>query len=360
MNEQKSNNYILIMAGGVGSRFWPASRESLPKQFLDILGVGKSLLQLTYERAVNLVPKENILIATHKNYLNLVQTHLPEVNNQQLLLEPTRNNTAPCVAYASLKIKALNPNAVFGVWPADHVILKEKKFLEKMQLAFEFAATNEALVTIGIKPTRPDTGYGYIEVNYQDSVDEVERVISFKEKPSLGKAKEYLKNGNYFWNAGIFIWKASTVLNEFERNANQIIDTLSEDLSSFNTEKERLYIDKVYPKTDKISVDYAILENSNQVYTIPADISWSDLGTWSSLYEYVDKDEHGNVIEATFHKVLQSSDNYINVEGDKLIVAKGLRDFIIIDKSDVLLIWPKGEEQEIKETRANIDDERFI
>lgn len=354
------NNYILIMAGGVGSRFWPSSREALPKQFLDILNIGKSLIRLSYDRAAKLVPRENIFIATHKNYKALVNEHIPEIRDQQILLEPSRNNTAPCIAYASLKIKGLNPKAIFSVWPSDHIILKEDVFLGKMKQAFDFAAMNEAIVTLGILPTRPDTGYGYIEVDHRDGVNDIEKVVSFREKPALAKAREYLKSGNYFWNAGIFIWGVETVINGFRNHAPQIIDVLTEDMEAYNTENEVEFIGRVYPQTEKISVDYALLERASNVYTIPADIDWSDLGTWNSLYAYSDKDEKGNVIFAKHHVIKQSSDNYIQIDGDKLIVAKGLRDFIIIDKKDVLLIWPKGEEQEIKQMKEEIDDEGFL
>lgn len=348
------------MAGGVGSRFWPASRESLPKQFLDILGVGRSLIQLTYDRAVKLVPKEHILIATHQNYKALVHDHLPDIAEKQILLEPSRNNTAPCIAYASLKIHALDPSAVFGVWPADHVILKEDVFIDKMKLAFEFAAINDVLLTLGIMPTRPDTGYGYIEVNHRDGANEIEQVVSFKEKPTLAKAKEYLKAKNYFWNAGIFIWSTASVIRGFREHTSPMIELLSEELSAFNTDRESSYINRVYPMTEKISVDYALLERSANVYTIPADIAWSDLGTWNSLYDYLEKDSNANVIQAKASITEASSKNFIQLPGDKLIVLKGLSNYIIIDRDDVLLIWPKSEEQEIKRVRGEIREERYL
>ncbi|MEM6965714.1 MAG: mannose-1-phosphate guanylyltransferase, partial [Bacteroidota bacterium] len=287
------------MAGGVGSRFWPASREDLPKQFLDILGVGRSLIQLTYDRAIQIVPKENVLIATNKKYKNLVNEHLPEISDNQILLEPSRNNTAPCIAYLALKIANQNPNATFAVWPSDHVILKEAEFIKKINLAFDYATMSDALVTLGIQPTRPDTGYGYIEVNHKDGAQGIEKVVQFKEKPDLETAKEYLNAGNYFWNAGIFIWSVKSVLSAFEKNAPQIIEVLGEDKSKYNTLEEQAYIDQVYPNTQKISVDYALLEKSNNVFTIPADIGWSDLGTWNSLHAYLDKDQQQNVFQGT-------------------------------------------------------------
>lgn len=354
------NKYIAIMAGGVGSRFWPASRESLPKQFLDILGVGKSLIQLTYDRALQLVPKENILIATNKRYKGLVNEHLPEITDNQILLEPSRNNTAPCIAYLALKIANQNPDATFAVWPSDHVILKEAEFNTKMNLAFSYAAKGEALVTLGIQPTRPDTGYGYIEVNHKDGVQAIEKVVQFKEKPDLETAQAYLDAGNYFWNAGIFIWSVKAVKEAFQNNAPSILEVLSEDISKYNTAEEQEYIDRVYPNTEKISVDYALLERSKNVYTIPADIGWSDLGTWNSLHAYLEKDKNDNVMQGVILSAVDCEDNFIRLPRTKKAVIKGLKNMIVIDEGDVLLIYPKDEEQEIKSVRGSIDDDSVL
>lgn len=353
---ENSKKYIAIMAGGVGSRFWPASRESLPKQFLDILGVGKSLIQLTYERALRLVPKENILIATNKKYKKLVNEHLPEITDNQILLEPSRNNTAPCIAYVALKISNTAPNATFAVWPSDHVILKEEEFISKMNLAFSHAEQGDALITLGIQPTRPDTGYGYIEVNHKDGAQAIEKVIQFKEKPDLDTAKQYLDAGNYFWNAGIFIWSIKAVTEAFKNNAPSILEVLGEDLTKYNTSEEQEYIDRVYPNTEKISVDYALLERSNNVYTIPADIGWSDLGTWNSLHAYLEKDEYGNVMQGVMLSTDSCEDNFVRLPRDKKAVIKGLKNMIVIDEGDVLLIYPKDQEQEIKSVRNELDD----
>ena len=354
---KKSQQYIAIMAGGVGSRFWPASREALPKQFLDILGVGKSLIQLTYERALQLVPKENILIATNKKYKKLVNEHLPEIQDNQILLEPSRNNTAPCIAYLTLKIANRHPNASFAVWPSDHVILKEMEFIKKMNLAFEFAQKGKTLVTLGIQPTRPDTGYGYIEVNHTDGEQGIEKVIQFKEKPDLATAQGYLDAGNYFWNAGIFIWSIQAVTAAFQKNAPSILEILSEDLYKYNTSEEQIYIDRVYPNTEKISVDYALLERSNNVYTIPVDIGWSDLGTWNSLHAYLEKNKEGNVIQSNFiHHVNDVENSFIRLPKNKLAVINGLQNMIVIDDGDVLLIYPKDKEQEIKQLRQQINE----
>lgn len=347
------------MAGGVGSRFWPASRESRPKQFLDILGVGQSLIQMTFDRAKLLVPVENILIATNEKYKSLVQEHLSEVLENRILLEPSRNNTAPCIAYATLKIKALHNDGVFAVLPSDHVILKEKEFLSKMNEAFEFAEQEEALLTLGLTPSRPDTGYGYIEI---DGVKQqgVNKVKQFREKPDLETAKSYVSSGNYLWNAGIFIWSSKSVLNAFKRNAPQIIETLSGDLSKLNTSEEQRYINDVYPNTESISVDYALMERSDNVFTIPAEIGWSDLGTWNSLHAYLEKDDVGNVLQGEFLSLENTNNCFIRLPESKRAVVKGLKDMILVLEDDVLLLYPKKDEQEIKSVRNKIEDSSIL
>lgn len=347
--------YIAIMAGGVGSRFWPASREELPKQFLDILGTGRSLIRLTYERSLELVPNENILIVTNAMYKSLVMEHLPELPQENILCEPSRNNTAPCVAYTALRIKAMDENGVMAILPSDHVIMKEKEFIDRIEQAFDFASENEALVTLGIQPSRPDTGYGYIELAQNEKGQEdIFKVRSFREKPDLETAKEYVSSGDYMWNAGIFIWSVRSILNAFEQHATQIYEVLTEDEAVYGTSGEQFYIDIQYPKTNKISVDYAIMENADNVYSIPADIGWSDLGTWTSLHALLDKDKNGNV--KLGEVMSMDSKNTLIKSGvqDKLIVVEGLEDFLVIDEEDVLLIWPKDREQEIKQLREKI------
>lgn len=349
--QQHNNYYILIMAGGVGSRFWPASREDRPKQFLDILGTGKSLIQMTYDRAVRLVPKENIFIATNERYRGLTQEHLPELNADQILCEPSRNNTAPCIAYAALKFNLKNENSVFAVLPSDHVILKEDNYIKLMQQAFEYASNNDALVTLGITPTRPDTGYGYIETEGNESILKVK---AFKEKPDTNTAQNYLSSGNYLWNAGMFIWSSKSILHAFKKHADDITEILFTDRSKYNTPEEQEYINSAYPNTRSISIDYAILESADNVYTIPADIGWSDLGTWSSLHAYLDKDGNQNALQGNINDI-DLKNNLIRIPKDKLAVIKGLENYIIIDDEDVLLIYPKEMEQEIKEVRNNTD-----
>lgn len=342
------NNYVLIMAGGVGSRFWPKSRNNFPKQFLDILGIGKSLLQLTYERFLKLCPAENIFIVTNSQYEDIILHQLEGITSAQLICEPSRNNTAPCIAYASFKLRALNPDANIVVAPSDHFILYEDIFVTKIKQALDYTNSNEALVTLGITPTRPDTGYGYIKY---DSGEEngVHKVVQFKEKPSLEKAKEFLAEGNYVWNAGIFIWKVGSIINALQKHAGEIHTLFEKGNLKYNTEDERSFIDEHYPTSPNISIDYAIMEQAQNVYTIPADFGWSDLGTWASLYETADKDAEHNVISAKQINVKDTTNSIIHINSEKLAVIRGLDDFIVVDEGNALLIYPKAQEQEIKE-----------
>jgi len=341
------------MAGGVGSRFWPSSTEETPKQFLDILGVGKSLLRLTFERFLKLVSADRILIVTNKKYKELTKFHLPELPVENILCEPSRNNTAPCVAYTALRLRAENPEAVFVTAPSDHVILKEEAFLEKIDQAFEYIENNNAIVTLGIQPSRPDTGYGYIEVDSNDKVVP-HKVSSFKEKPNKEIARQYLDAGNYLWNAGIFVWKAKDLISSFQQNAPDIIEVLTENVSQFATKDEQAYIDKVYPNTPSISVDYAILERADNVYTIPADIGWSDLGTWNSLHAFLDKDENFSVTIGANTHLTDTKNTIVRSDSKKVVVIKGLDDYIVVDEPDALLIYPKGDEQEIKHVVSKV------
>ncbi len=345
------NTYVAIMAGGIGSRFWPASREHRPKQFLDILGVGKSLIQLTADRFLQLCPKENIFIVTNAIYKDLVMEHLPFLTENQILCEPSRNNTAPCVAYTAFKLHQINPNANFIVAPSDHIILKEKQFIETVKKGLEFTATNRALLTLGIAPTRPDTGYGYIKYNL-DGESGIHKVVQFTEKPDLETAKKFVTSGNYVWNAGIFIWNAKSIIEAFDKYAHEIYEILKDD-TVYNTDKEQDFIDQQYPTTPKISIDYAIMEKADNVYTIPSEFGWSDLGTWGSLHAESNHDDNKNAING--ETVLADTENcLIRLPKDKLAVIKGLKDFIIVDEGDVLLIYPKDKEQEIKEITASI------
>lgn len=350
MTTTTPKTYVAIMAGGIGSRFWPASREERPKQFLDILGVGKSLIRLTFERFLKLCPAEQIYVLTNKQYAGLVQEHLPELSSDQILTEPSRNNTAPCIAYIGFKLHALDPDANLIVAPSDHVILDEAAFVATVQAGLAFTAKQDALLTLGIKPTRPDTGYGYIEVAKGQASGPLSPlpVSAFREKPDLPTAKAYLDSGNYLWNAGIFLWRASSLLRAFERHATDIHRILAAGQAAYNTPEEQDFIDQAYPTTPSISVDYAIMERADNVYTIPSDFGWSDLGTWASLHAESPKDEHGNLLQGDGIQAYDLSRSLVRAPEGKRVVVGGLDDYIVVDEGDVLLIWPKGREQEIK------------
>lgn len=349
------NNYVLIMAGGVGSRFWPKSRNHFPKQFIDILGLGKSLLQLTYDRFSKICDPSQIYILSNEHYKDLVLSQLPALKDDQVLLEPSRNNTAPCIAYASYKILKANPDANIVVAPSDHLILKEEEFLNKVQQALNFSDDNEALLTLGIQPTRPDTGYGYIQyVEEQINTDGVRKVAAFKEKPSLAKAQEYLASGEYLWNAGIFIWSAKAIKQAFAKHAPEIDLLFASGNEAYNTSTEQGFIKQYYPSAPNISIDYAILEKAENVYTLPADIGWSDLGTWASLHAVADKDEHENALGCTEINIQQTQNCIIQLPKGKAAVIKGLDNYIVVDDGNVLLIYPKSDEQEIKQVAASM------
>lgn len=351
-----TNLYIAIMAGGVGSRFWPSSTNERPKQFLDILGTGKSLLRMSYERFLNLLPSERILVVTNHIYKELVIREIPELPHENILCEPSRNNTGPCVAYTALHLQALDPDAVFVTAPSDHVILKEIEFLDKIKEAVSFVSTQKAIVTLGIKPTRPNTGYGYIEVKPGSAEDGLLDVVSFREKPDLATACKYLEAGNYFWNAGIFVWKVSDLIQSFSENEPRILEVLNRLPGKFGSTDEQAYIDEVYPLTPSISVDYAILEKADNVYTIPADIGWSDLGTWNSLHEFLDKDQDQTAVVGENTFLIDTKDCMIKSDSKKTVVIKGLSNYIVVDESDALLIYPKSDEQEIKQTLKTIKE----
>lgn len=345
------------MAGGVGSRFWPASRNNRPKQFLDMLGIGKSLLRLTYERFLLICPTENIYIVTNQQYKDLVKEHLPEIKDEQILCEPSRNNTAPCIAYAALKLKKVNPEATMIVAPSDHLITDTTAFTTTILKAAHFAATQQALVTLGIQPFKPHTGYGYIKYQKAAVEEGIHQVDAFTEKPDLSTAKEFLEAGIYLWNAGIFIWQASTVLEAFSQHASQIYDILQAGWAQFNTDQEQAFIDEAYPTTPSISIDYAIMEKADNVYTLPAEFGWSDLGSWNSIYQLLDKDENENVVSQCGTILEDTSNTLIHADPKKLIVVKGLENYIIVDDADVLLIYPKADEQAIKQVTNRLKEE---
>jgi mannose-1-phosphate guanylyltransferase len=344
------------MAGGIGTRFWPASREHLPKQFLDIAGTGKSLIQMTFDRFASFIPADHIYVITHRNLLEQTKSALPEISESNIITEPSRNNTAPAIALASFKLIEKDPSGVCIVAPADHMIQNEKEFQKVILDACKHAEEKHSLITLGIRPTRPDTGYGYIEFDQDDS-SHIRKVKSFREKPTTTDAIQYLSTGHFAWNSGIFIWRFKDILAAFLLHCPQIYDILIRGKESYNTYKEQIFIDEEYPKTEKISVDYAILEKAENVYTIPADIGWSDLGTWASLYDQSAKDENQNAVLSKPVYLEDAQHNLVFSKNPKLIVVKGLKDFIIVDTDDCLLIYPKSEEQAIKSLKAKLKDE---
>ena len=343
------------MAGGVGSRFWPISTQDFPKQFHDMLGTGDTLIQKTFHRLADLIPKENIFILTNERYNDLVLEQLPEVEQRQVVLEPAMRNTAPCILYASLKIQKENPDAVMIVAPSDHWIEDEKTFSKNVQQAFDYCENNDALMTLGIQPTFPNTGYGYIEFN-KSSAEAIKSVNQFREKPDYETAKSFISQGNFLWNAGIFMWSAKTVIQAFKNNQPELFKLFESGIPVYNTEFENDFIKDNYPKAENISVDYAIMEKSKNVYVIAAEFDWNDLGTWGSLYDKLDKDESGNAVVNARTLAEDASGNMIRTKKDKIVVIDGLQDYIVVDKDEVLLIFPKSKEQDIKITLQQVKD----
>ncbi len=344
-----NSTYVVIMAGGVGSRFWPASRTSFPKQFLDILGTGKTLLQQTYDRFLTICPKENILIVTNEIYRDLVLQQIPTLEHRQIMGEPMMRNTAPCVAYACSKIFKLDPHANIVVTPADHLILKEQIFEEIIQEALRMASKEDYLITLGIVPSRPDTGYGYIQYNESIQKGGAYKVKTFTEKPNVELATTFLKSGDFLWNAGIFIWSAASILKSFEKNLPDMIDVFKEGRAFLNTNREVDFIKGAYGRCTHISIDYGILEKAHNVYVIPSDFGWSDLGTWGSVYELKEKDSDNNVVLGKNKVLLQESKNcLVSVPPEKIVVLFGLDNYIVVESAGSLLVCPKDREQEIK------------
>lgn len=341
------NYFAILMAGGVGSRFWPVSTSEFPKQFHDMLGTGETLIQKTFGRLSKLIPEENIFILTNEKYNDLVLSQLPQVSQEQVLLEPAMRNTAPCILYASLKIKKINQDAVMVVAPSDHWIEDEAAFISNLQTAFDSCEKDNALMTLGIQPTFPNTGFGYIEYDKSD-INNVKKVSQFREKPDYETAKEFLKSGNFLWNAGIFIWSAKSIIQAFEALQPQMYNLFMLGYGAYNTDLEKVFIEENYAESENISIDYAVMEKAPNVFVLPATFDWNDLGTWGSLYEKLPKDNQLNAVVNASVFLENASNNIIRTDAKKLIVIDGLNDYIIVDREDVLLIYPKGKEQEIK------------
>lgn len=338
------------MAGGVGSRFWPVSTESFPKQFHDMLGTGESLLQRTFSRISKIVPKENILILTNSRYNDLVKEQLPEIEDKRIVLEPAMRNTAPCILLSAMKIQKENPNALMIVAPSDHWIEDEEAFAENINTAFEACREENLFMTLGIQPTFPNTGYGYIQ--YEENPESsTKKVFRFTEKPDYKTAKSFLAERNYLWNAGIFIWSTATIITAFKKQLPEMFALFEQAHKNLNTPEENAFIEAHYPEAENISIDFGIMENAENVGVLPGTFDWNDLGTWGSLYKELPKDEHNNTVVDGKSLLTNCEGNMIRLSEGKILVADGIKDYIIVDKEDILLIIPKEKEQSIKEIR---------
>lgn len=349
---ENNHNHVVIMAGGVGSRFWPMSTEECPKQFIDVMGVGKSLLQLTQDRFADICPIENMWVVTNEKYIDLVAEQMPLLPRNHILSEPCRRNTAPCICYVSWRIKAQDSKANIVVTPSDHIVMNVNEFKRVITSSLQFASTSDAIVTLGMKPSRPETGYGYIQADLSSSSmsnKEIFRVDSFREKPNLELAQQYIRQNNYFWNAGIFVWNVSTIVNAFRLYAPAINSIFEGILEHYGTEKEQALIDELYPDCESISVDYAIMEKAEEIFVMPADFGWSDLGTWGSLLTQTEHDLYGNTLIGPDVKVFDTTNCIIHTTGEKQVVVQGLDGYIVAEKNGTLLVCKLSEEQRIKQ-----------
>jgi len=347
-----NNTYCVIMAGGIGSRFWPLSKSNMPKQFLDILGTGRTFIQQTYDRFKKICPDENFYVVTSIDYKDLLIKQLPELNEDHILLEPLRRNTAPCVAYACYKIQTINPEAIMIVAPSDHHIQQEEEFLGQVKRGLEFAKTNDALLTLGITPNRPETGYGYIQIESRvvgNETGSLHKVKTFTEKPDLQLAKIFLESGEFFWNSGIFIWSLSSILKAFETHLSSVAELFSKGSKLYGTTDEIPFLNKTYSECQNISIDYGIMEKASNVYVLCSDFGWSDLGTWGSLYENSNKDTQGNVVSGKEVMLYNSTNCIVNMPNDKLVVLHGLDGYIVVESEGTLLVCKKEDEQQIRQ-----------
>lgn len=345
------------MCGGVGSRFWPFSRNDKPKQFLDFFGTGKSLLQLTVDRISPIVPPENIILVTNRQYAGIIREQLPQVKESNILLEPARRNTAPCICWAAHHIYSLCPDASIVTLPSDHLVLKENAFINAMKEGLDFVENGDRLLTLGIQPTNPNTGYGYIQQGAAaDGYDGIRRVKSFTEKPNLEMAKLFLSSGEFFWNSGIFLWSAKSILKAFDKYSPDIAQLFNAPEGTYDSENETLFIDETFPLSPSISIDYAIMEKADNVFVKTVDLGWSDLGTWNALYEASPRNAEGNVTQNCKVLAADCTGSMFAVDGDKIIVAAGLKDYIVADNGNALLICPRADEQKIRQIVNEVKD----
>lgn len=342
------------MAGGIGSRFWPISRTDYPKQFLDILNTGRTLIQSTYDRFAKFIPAENIYVITFDQYKDIVAKQLSDLPAENILCEPSRKSTAPCIAYISYKLHQLNSHANLICAPADHIITGEAEFEAECKEALQFTAHIKGLITLGIKPTYPNSGYGYIQYEPHAVSDNVYKVKTFTEKPDIELAKTFISSGDFLWNAGIFVGQVKNIIRAFEKHLPEMAEVFEAEKNHFNTKQEKKAIERIYPQCVNISIDYGVMEKADNVYIIPSSFGWSDLGTWNSIYENVEKDYLGNAVAGNHVMVIDATNNVVHADNKKLVVLQGLDDFVIVDTKDVLLICKKDKEQDIKEYVAEI------
>lgn len=350
----KKNNYVAIMAGGIGSRFWPESRTHYPKQFLDLLGTGKSLIQWTYNRFKHICPPENIYFITNEQYIETLKSQIPELSNNNIISEPSRKNTAPCAAYFAHKMLKLNPEANIIMSPADHLIMDERQFEQTANDALDFVAKHPMLLTLGITPTRPDTGYGYIQFDTENELDKAHSVRTFTEKPTLEIAKTFLNSGDFLWNSGIFVWNVQTIIAALNQHMPEMQEVFLKATAEYNTPLEYEAMTKLYPQCTNISIDYGIMEKAKNVYVIPSNFGWCDLGTWESAYENCAKDEHENAVLGENVMIIDAKSCMVKAPDKKLVVLQGLENYIVVDTKDVLLICNRNKEQQIKEYVAEV------
>ena len=351
------NNYAVIMAGGIGSRFWPMSTVKTPKQFIDILGTGETLIQQTFNRLRKICPIDNIFIVTNKNYKSLCIEQLSEIKTNNILCEPVMRNTAPCLAYAAFKIFSLNENAKMIVAPSDHLITKEEEFVKIVNESLNAIEKTNSLLTLGIKPNRPDTGYGYIQFNDENLSfnNKIKKVKTFTEKPNQELALQFIDSGDFSWNSGIFIWKVKDILLSIRKYLRDIYDIFETGHNYFNTEKEEDFIEQNFPLCKNISIDYGIMEKADNVYVYNCNFGWSDLGTWGSLYNHIKKDQNENVLVGSNVKLYNCTGNIVNLSDKKNVILEGLENFIIVEKDNTLLICKKDSEQKIKDFVSNLN-----
>jgi mannose-1-phosphate guanylyltransferase len=348
------HHYVAIMAGGIGSRFWPMSRANYPKQFLDILGVGKTLIQQTFDRYSQVVPTENVYVVTSNEYVPLVKKQLPDIKEENILSEPYRKNTAPCIAYVSFKLINKDPKACLIAAPSDNLILDVDEFAKKTQSALDFVDHLNAFVTLGIKPSYPNTGYGYIQHDTIEAAPGIFKVKTFTEKPNIELAKTFIASGDFLWNAGIFFWKVKNILTAFEKYLPEMYDVFVAEKDKFNTDEEAAVLNDIYPQCSNISIDFGIMEKADNVYVIPASFGWSDLGTWNGAWENMQRDSSDNAVVGKKVVIIDATKSMVHVPDSKLVVLQGLEGFIVVDTKDALLICKKEKEQEIKDYIAEV------